>query len=145
MKFQRVCRRLRTLHREGHGFVAIEFVGAIAVLLLPVVMLVAVLPRWSEREHAGTVIARELARSAARTWPNLDAAASGIVDEVAANLNVAPTDVRWSVVADAHRGGQILATVTIVMPTLAVPGIGTAGTWKWTTTASVRIDDYRSR
>ena len=124
---------------------AIEFVGAIAVLLLPVVMLVAVLPRWSEREHTATVIARELARSAARAWPNRDAAASGIVDEVSANLGVAPTDVRWSVVADANRGGQILATVVIVMPALAVPGIGTAGTWKWTTTASVRIDDYRSR
>ena len=145
MKRQRVRVRIRRRHREGHGFVAIEFVGAIAVLLLPVVMLVAVLPRWSEREHAGTVIARELARSAARAWPNRDAAASGIVDEVSANLGVAPTDVRWSVVADANRGGQILATVTIVMPALAVPGIGTAGTWKWTTTSSVRIDDYRSR
>jgi NADH:ubiquinone oxidoreductase subunit H len=50
--------------RDGRGFVAIEWVAAVALLLLPVVVLVATLPSWAERRHAATVAAREAATAA---------------------------------------------------------------------------------
>ena len=43
------------VRRSERGFVAIEFALAVGLLLLPVVMLVAALPSWVEREHAATV------------------------------------------------------------------------------------------
>ena len=54
---------------EEHGFVAIEWVAAVAMLLLPVVVLVATLPTWAERRHAATVAAREAARDLQQHWP----------------------------------------------------------------------------
>ena len=54
---------------DPSGFVAIELVLAIGLLLFPVVLLVASLPQWSERQHAAIVAAREAARVAAQEWP----------------------------------------------------------------------------
>ena len=51
------------------GFVAIELVLAIGLLLFPVVLLVGSLPQWSERQHAAIVAAREAAQVAAQEWP----------------------------------------------------------------------------
>lgn len=137
---------MRSGLRAERGFVAVEFVGAIALLLLPSLMLVAALPRWSEREHAATVVAREVARAAVRVWPNdLGQEADEIVQEVATDLGVPPTDISVTVAADSNRGGQVRVTATIVMPALVVPGVGAAGQWHWSTTSAARIDDLRSR
>ena len=54
------------------GFIAIEWVAAIAMLLLPAVVLVATLPTWAERRHAATVAAREAARDLQQRWPAAD-------------------------------------------------------------------------
>ncbi len=146
MTIPRVFARRLWRRRSQHGFVAIEFSAAIALLLLPVTMLVASLPSWSTREHSATVIAREAARLAAQQWPNQsDAAIDTLVVDTATNLGADPRQVTIEVTSDQFRGGQVRATVTIVMPAISVPGIGTAGAWHWSTTATVRIDDYRSR
>ena len=42
---------------QQRGFIAIEWVAAIAMLLLPAVVLVATLPTWAERRHAASVAA----------------------------------------------------------------------------------------
>ena len=52
--------------RSQQGLVAIEWVAALALLLLPIVVLVATLPEWAERRHAATVAAREATRVLAR-------------------------------------------------------------------------------
>ena len=136
----------RDRYEKQGGFVAIEFVGAVALLLLPVVMLVSVLPHWSEREHAATTIARESARLAAQRWPDdAQREVDALIDEMSLDLGVPSADISVSLSTSGTRGGQIAATVTIVMPAVAAPGIGTAGRWHWSSTASVRIDDYRSR
>ncbi len=128
------------------GFVAIEFVAGVALLFVPVLLLVAALPTWSEREHAAVVAAREAARSAAADWPNVDiAAARAVAEQAAVNLGVPVTDLTVSVSPSLDRGGQIRATVTVVMPALVLPGIGTHAAWHWTTSYALRVDDYRSR
>ena len=86
----------RSMNRrhDPSGFVAIELVLAIGLLLFPVVLLVASLPQWSERQHAAIVAAREAARVAAQEWP-----ADGGVDaervarEVATTYGIAPGDL----------------------------------------------------
>jgi len=132
--------------RKQGGFVAVELAAAIALLLVPTLVLVASIPVWSERRHAATVVAREAARIAAAGWP---AGAGGdvdaVVDSVAADYGVPRADLAVSVDVGPTRGGQAAAHVTVLMPALHLPLIGDAGAWHWSTTYAVRIDDYRSR
>ena len=131
---------------DPSGFVAIELVLAIGLLLFPVVLLVASLPQWSERQHAAIVAAREAARVAAQEWPvdgGIDA--ERVAREVATTYGIAPGDLVITVSPPPERGGLLTATVTVRMPALAVPLLARAGAWSWTARESVRIDDYRSR
>jgi len=128
------------------GFVAIELVLAIGLLLFPVVMLVGSLPRWSERQHAAIVAAREAARVAGTDWPadgGVDA--RRVADEVLASYGIAPADARVVVASPPGRGELLRVTVTIRMPALTVPLLASVGAWSWSANESVRIDDYRSR
>jgi hypothetical protein len=130
----------------ARGFVAIELVLAIGLLLFPVVMLVGSLPQWSERQHAAIVAAREAARVAAQEWPaDGEVEAERAAREVTATYGIAPGDLKITVSPPPGRGGMLTATVTVRMPALAVPLLASVGAWSWTASESVRIDDYRSR
>jgi len=133
--------------REARGFVAIEWVAAVTLLLLPAVVLVGSLPTWAERKHAATVAAREAARQLERDWPGGDEARAELVAKyVAADHGVPAADVRVRVIdAGPSPGGQIRVDVRVRMPAIAVPGLTRAGSWAYTATASFRVDDYRSR
>jgi hypothetical protein len=135
-----------TNRRDGHGFVAIELVLAIGLLLFPVVLLVASLPQWSERQHAAIVAAREAVRVAGQEWPaDGQVDASAVAREIAATYGIAPGDIVVTVSAPPERGGILTATVTVRMPAIAVPLLARAAAWSWTASESIRIDDYRSR
>jgi hypothetical protein len=134
-------------HRSERGFVAIEWVAAVTLLLIPAVVLVASLPTWAERRHAATVAAREAARDLQQRWP------SGSVDEaqlvakyVAADHGIAASDVTVRVLAiGTNPGDQIRVAVDVRMPAIALPGVRRVAGWTYSTTASLRVDDYRSR
>jgi hypothetical protein len=129
---------------EG-GFVAIEWVAAVAFLLLPVVVLVATLPGWVERRHAATIAAREAASAAVlRAQVDPSAARARAVD-VARNYGINGDDVAVSVRAGARRGEYVTVDVSVRMPAIAVPGLVEAGSWTYTATQHRRLDDYRSR
>jgi hypothetical protein len=133
--------------RREHGFVAIEWAAAIAMLLLPAVALVGSLPAWAERKHAATVAAREAARDLQRDWPaGNDAEAELVAKYVAADHGIDPTEVAVRVLeAGAEPGGQIRVEVRVRMPAIALPGVSEVAGWSYTSTASLRVDDYRSR
>jgi hypothetical protein len=132
--------------RAGTGFVAVELVAAVALLLLPTIVLVASLPVWSARRHAATVVAREAARTAAAHWPDPPGVAvDAVVASEAADYGVPADELAVAVHLDDTRSGQANARVTILMPTVSLPLIGTVASWHFTTTYAVRIDDYRSR
>jgi hypothetical protein len=137
----------RNRRRGAHGFIAIEWVAAIAMLLLPAVVLVATLPTWAERRHAATVAAREAARELQEQWPNGDAAPAELVARyVAADHGIAASDVAVRVLAvGVNPGDQIEVEVTVRMPAIAVPGVERVGAWSYSAVASLRVDDYRSR
>ena len=71
------------------GFVATEFAFGVAVLVLPVALLVLTFPRWSERQVTARVIAREVARRAARDGLCDTGAARAVGATMARNLGVA--------------------------------------------------------
>jgi hypothetical protein len=138
--------RARAVRRDACGHVAIEFALSIGLLLLPVVLLVAALPSWTEREHAATVAAREAAAVAVAAYPDdgrVDARAA--VDETLANYGIptAAADMTFPR-DDVRRGGIVSVRVTVRMPAMVVPGVGTVGGFHWSVVQSRRIDDYRS-
>ena len=137
---------MRRVAAPERGFVAVEWVAAVALLLLPVVLLVATLPVWAERRHAATVAAREAARVLVRDWPSADPGeAVATAEEVAAAHGVDRGDVvvRAPLLA-GERGSMVRVEVTVTMPAIAVPGVR-AGAWHYTAVEVRRIDDYRSR
>jgi len=139
-------REARHVSSRERGHVAIEFALAIGVLLFPVVLLVAVLPSWVEREHAASVAAREAASAAVASYP-LDGRDAGRLAalDAAANYGITPRHIAVDFERyDRRRGGLVSARVTVAMPAIVVPGIGTVGGFDWSVVHSRRIDDYRS-
>lgn len=131
--------------RAGEGYVAVELVAAVGLLLLPVVLLVASLPEWSERRHTAIVAAREAAAVAVEGYPrDMTADAALLAEEVAAIHGLDRDEIDVRVSADLRRGGRVTATVTVDMPALNLPFVGRAGGFRWTTSQTRRIDEFRS-
>lgn len=137
---------MRRRYRNADGFVAIEWVAAVALLLLPIVVLVATLPVWAERRNTATVAAREAVRQLVNDWPNASVdAATETAREVAADHGVDPSELRLQVAsAGAARASEVRVQVDVTMPAIAVGNMH-AGEWHYTAVAVRRIDDYRSR
>jgi hypothetical protein len=131
--------------RAGSGFVAIEFVVGIALLMIPVVVLVSTLPGWAERRHAAAVAAGEAAKYGARSWPRSnDATARAIAHQVLANRGIPTRDARVSVTSSAVRGGRVTVRVSVLVPGFRF-GDQRVASWWVTVERTERIDDYRSR
>ena len=62
----------------------------------------------------------------------------------AVNGGLKPEDIKVAVTGNLERGGSIIARVTVTMPALAVPGLGTFAPWEWTAVHTERVDEYRS-
>ena len=127
--------------------VMVEWPLAVFLLLVPIAAMVTLLPKWSERQ----TVARDAAASAARVAvleadPD-DAMSAGqdAVDRTATNFGVDASDLTLSWSGDLSRGGAITATVTIRMPALAFPGLGSVEAWSWSSSHTERVDDYGSR
>jgi hypothetical protein len=126
--------------------VAIEWVAAVALLLLPVIVLVATLPEWAERRHGATVAAREAARELVRDWPHADTEhIAGVARDIAADHGLPAGDVVVQVISvGIARGDMARVAVRVKMPAISVAGVA-AGEWHYTAVEVRRIDDYRSR
>ena len=137
------------IHRrrgEG-GFAAIEFVLAVALILVPLGALGATLTAWPERVGAARVVAAEAARAAAAesSWASATSAGAAMAAQVAANYGLRAEALSVSFSGSVERGGSVTATVGVVMPVLRVPGVGGSGGWTWTTSHTQPTDLYRSR
>ena len=134
------------MQRE-RGLIAIEWVAAITLLLLPAVVLVGTMPTWAERRHAATVAAREAAREMEQHWPTIDAARAELIARyVTLDHGLPKSDVVVRVRnVSPQPGDQLQVEVEVRMPALSLPGVSRVAGWTYTAVASVRIDDYRSR
>jgi hypothetical protein len=134
-----------TRAREG-GFAAVELVLGVTALVLPVALVVLTLPHWSERQTTARVIAREVARRAARdAWCDQHAA-DLVAATMARNLGVPPDEVSVDVLcADAAAllpGTDVEARVRVAMPAVELPALGRVGAWSWTVSHREPVDRY---
>ncbi|MFI5046355.1 MAG: hypothetical protein ACHQIG_04775 [Acidimicrobiia bacterium] len=128
------------------GFVAIELVAGLGLLLLPVAVLVFTLPTWSERQSGARAIAREVARETARSGVCDPAPAVELAAEMARNLGMPPDAAS---IALACRAGTVLEPgtdvevgVTVRMPAVHLPAIGDVASWSWTARHRQPVDTY---
>jgi Flp pilus assembly protein TadG len=132
--------------REDTGFIAVEWVVAIVFLLLPVVLIGAGVSRWPERQQVARAAAAEAARAAvlSETQAGAQANASTVAAQVAANYGVDADQFEVTVSTPNWDWGEpVTVTVTMAMPTLDVPGVGSWSTTRWSASSTQRIEDYR--
>ena len=133
--------------REG-GYVAAELALGVGLLIFPIALLVLTLPTWSERQTTARSIAREVARVVAVTGVCDRGLAAETGHGMARNLGLSPGDVDVQLDCAAGgrlaRGGNVRASVTVAVPAVTFPGIGSVGAWSWTAHHSETVDQYRS-
>lgn len=135
-----------TARRPERGFVALEWVAAVALLLLPAVVLVGTLPVWAARRESATVAAQEAARAVRFGRVDDEAGALFVARAVAGHRGVPAEDVTVQLEREGARGGVLTVRVRMRMPAVAMPfADGGAGRWTYTAEHHLRLDDYRSR
>ena len=128
------------------GFIAVEWVAAIVLLLIPMVLLGAGVSRWPERQQVARAAAAEGARAAVLSDTQALAVANPnrVADEVAANYGVPAGELTVRVDAATWDWGEdVTVTVTVAIPALDIPGVGSWSPGEWSTAATQRIEDYR--
>lgn len=135
-----------TRGRDERGTVAVEWAAAVALLLLPMVVVAATLPQWAERRHAATVAAREAARVLARDWPEGDPAEAVSTAWAVAEVHGIDRDevVVRAPLLPPGRGARLAVSVEVPMPAIAVLGIR-VGAWRYEALEVRRMEDFRSR
>jgi hypothetical protein len=136
------------IRRGEAGFVAVELVAGIALLVVPVALVVLTLPRWSERQVTARAIGREVARRAARAGVCDVGDARALAATMASNLGVPDRDVEIELgCSDGSAlapGSDVEVAVTVTMPALQLPGLGAVGGWSWTARHREPVDRYVS-
>jgi len=128
------------------GFIAVEWVAAIVLLLIPMVLLGAGISRWPERQQIARAAAGEGARAAVQADTALEAfqLANEVADEVALNYGVTPSDMTVRIENPVwERGEDLTVTITIAMPALDIPGMGSWDPGSWSVSSTQRIEDFR--
>jgi hypothetical protein len=131
--------------RGDRGTAAIELPLAVGLLLLPISMVVMLVPQWPERQ----TVARAAAKDAATVYANAPDIATGAelarasVEQAALNHGLPASALTVHLGGEWCRACTVTATVTVDIPAVDVPLVGTVGSFTWTASSSARIDDYR--
>lgn len=134
------------------GFGTAAWMVGIALVVLPLALVTLSLPRWYERTDVARAVAQDVARTVARAGDlgvGLDAAATTAkAAAAAAGLSVeadcASACLHYRVEGRLDRGESITVSVTVDLPGMMVPLVGTITPGSWTAVHSERIDDFRS-
>jgi hypothetical protein len=126
------------------GSSAVELPLGVALILFPVAMVVMVIPQWPERQTVATAAAKE----AASLYAGADGAEEGAfaahaaVDRAAVNYGLPGLRLRLS--GAWCRGCTVTAEVTVAIPAVQVPFVGTIGDTSWTASSAARVEDFGS-
>lgn len=136
--------RIRRDERGASG--ALEMVLAVGLLMFPLVMLVAAIPRWVETRSMAQLAAQEAARTVvlAADQATGEAEARLRAEEIARNHGFATEALALDIDGLLDWGQEITATVTVDTPVLEVPGIGTFAAADVVVSHTERVDDFRS-
>ena len=141
--------RVRSRPRGERGFVAIELAAGAALLVFPVALLVASLPGWFDRQSVARQVARDAARAVVLDGSCRAEVASDAADRIAIGAGLDPRELHIDLDcvdgAALERDDAVTARVTIEMPAVSVPLIGSVGAGRWTTAHAEPVDPYGSR
>ena len=134
-----------TMIRDDRGAAAIELPLAVGLLLLPISMIVMVVPQWPERQTVASAAAKDAATVYANA-PNPESGADRArisVAQAAANHGLPPGAMTVELGGEWCRACTVTASVTVDIPAVDIPLVGTIGSFTWTASSSARIDDSR--
>ena len=116
------------------------------LLLIPIALMAILLPTWAERQTVARDAATSATRAAVLASTPEEAHAAGVAaaHRTVENFGLDPADITITWSGNLDRGGSITANVTIRMPALLFPGIGSVDPWSWSASHTERVDDYRS-
>jgi len=131
-------------HPNG-GYVSLELILGLALLVLPITLIVLTVPTWLARQNAARLAAQQAARVAVvsgspdqgRKAARTVATDAGL--DPAKNLTVA-----YEPGSSFARGGLVTVKVTVQTPAAFIPFVGGVGSFPMTATFSERVDLYRS-
>lgn len=129
--------------RREAGMVSTEFVAGAALLMLPVALLVALLPRWSEARMTAVAAADQGARAAAVAVATGHPAQPAAEQAAASTLAVQGRDLT-ALTVRIDSDARVVVDLTVRMPALPLPWVEVGG-FDWTATRTHPIDPYRSR
>lgn len=142
----------RTAKSAQGGFAAAEWVVALGLIVLPMVMIVGSIAPWLARQTMAREISQEAARRVvlADDWELGGQEATRVAEAIVANHGLDAED--WDLVsirtepdgAAFGRGVDVAVEVRVRVPALTVPGIGSIAEVWWHTTHVEHVDDFRS-
>ena len=130
--------------RGDRGSAAIELPLGFALILLPIAVVVMVVPQWPERQTVATAAAKEAATLYATAAGPEDGAVAAQAAVARAASNYGLHSLHLELSGSWCRGCTVTANVTVGIPAVQVPLIGTIGNTSWTATSSARVEDYAS-
>ncbi len=134
--------RLRQRLRREDGSAPVELVASAALLVLPVVMIVASLPTWMEASAMGRTVATEVARIAAIAVTGHGRAEN--MGAVIAELDGRQAGVVTDVAQPVYANGHVSVKVTVEFPAIRLPFIDVGvGNLTRTITHVEAVDVYR--
>jgi len=131
---------------RDRGATAVELPLAVGLLLLPVSVVVMMVPQWPERQ----TVARSVAKEVATLYANAPDRSSGAelaqaaVAQAATNHGLPDGSMTVTLSGEWCRACTVTADVTIDIPAVVVPLVGSSGSFTYTATSAARIDDYRN-
>ena len=137
--------------RDDRGFVTAEWMVGVALLVVPTLLVIAVLPSWAARHEAVAVAAREGARAAAAATDTATArvaaaqAALEVLDRRGLPTDEATVTVDLPPGPTLPRDGEVRVRVVLPTAPVALPGGGTVDGPSVTGDHTRALDPYRGR
>lgn len=124
---------------------SVELVLGLALLVLPVALVVLMLPTWISRQNLARLAAQQGARAAVVTESQEQGTAAAKAAVAGAGLDPAKDlTIGFQPASSFAPGGLVTVGVTIDAPVLAIPFLGTAGSFRIAARFSERVDPFRS-
>lgn len=127
------------------GAATLELSLGTAVLVLPMVLLVAMLPLWLERESVTSLAAREAARAFVLAAEPAQAVqqAQDVARRIAQEHGIAAADFTLRVSGALEWGATATVSASVRMPVLTLPVLGAVGGFTITREHREIVDPYR--
>jgi hypothetical protein len=129
---------------EGGSASPLALLLGLAFVVLPTLVVVLSLPAWEQ----GVVDAEDAARAGVRALVSAPSWVAGVeagqaaVTAVAGGDGLESQDMSATFSGDLVPGGEVTASVTVVVPATRLPGLGLVGQLHYTAVSTALVDEY---